>query len=271
MFRIVHFSDLHAAAPMRTFSGFFDKRIVGAANSRFARRKLHNPRFAELAVERILKEPPDVIVFSGDAASCGQPSEFELAYRILKPLADSGIPLIYTPGNHDLYVRNKLCRAACAAFTERITDGRMCLEGYPYAFTLGPLRFLVFNAARPTNPVLSCGFLGEAARAMIREEGARKQQPLVAVCHFPFRRIRKGVVNGMRHRLFGAKEAVHALNEGILDLALCGHIHLPYFDLDGSGRGETSCGSLTRYGAYSVIEFTGSAFVHRRVNLELPQ
>ena len=271
MFRIVHFSDLHAAAPMRTFSGFFDKRIVGAANSRFARRKIHNQCFADLAVKRILEDPPDVIVFSGDAASCGQPSEFNLAYQALKPLADSGIPLIYTPGNHDLYVRNRLCRAACREFTEKITNGLMRLDGYPYAFTLGPLRFLVFNGARPTNPVLSCGFLGEADRTMIREECARKQLPIVAVCHFPFRRIRRGLVNGMRHRLFGAKEAARALSEEKIDLALCGHIHVPFFDLDGNGRGETSCGSLTRYGAYSVIEFTGSAFVHRRVNLELPQ
>ncbi len=270
MFRIVHFSDLHAAAPMRTLSGFFDKRIVGAANSRFARRKLHDPRFMDLAVERILAEPPDVIVFSGDAASCGQPSEFDLAYRALKPLTDSGIPLIYTPGNHDLYVKNKLCRAACREFTEKITNGRMGLEGYPYAFTLGPLRFLVFNGARPTNPVLSCGFLGEAARKMLREECERKQMPIVAICHFPFRRIRRGFVNGMRHRLFGAKEAAQAISKGEIDLALCGHIHVPYFDLDGNGRGETSCGSLTRYGAYSVIEFSNNAFVHRRVNLDLP-
>ena len=120
---------------------------------------------------------------------------------------------IYTPGNHDLYVRNRLCRAACREFTEKITNGLMRLDGYPYAFTLGPLRFLVFNGARPTNPVLSCGFLGEAARTMIREECARKQLPIVAVCHFPFRRIRRGLVNGMRHRLFGAKEAARALSE----------------------------------------------------------
>ena len=255
---------------MRTLSGFFDKRIVGAANSRFARRKLHDPRFMDLAVERILAEPPDVIVFSGDAASCGQPSEFDLAYWALKPLTDSGIPLIYTPGNHDLYVKNKLCRAACREFTEKITNGRMGLEGYPYAFTLGPLRFLVFNGARPTNPVLSCGFLGDAARKMLREECERKQMPIVAICHFPFRRIRRGFVNGMRHRLFGAKEAAQAISKGKIDLALCGHIHVPFFDLDGNGRGETSCGPLTRYGAYSVIEFSNNAFVHRRVNLDLP-
>ena len=270
MFRIVHFSDLHAAAPMRTLSGFFDKRIIGAANSRFARRKVHDPRFITLAVRRILEDPPDVIVFSGDAASCGQPSEFDLAYQALKPLVDSGIPLIYTPGNHDLYVKNRLCRAACAQFTESVTGGRMRLDAYPCAMTLGPLHFLVFNGARPTNPVLSCGFLGEPARRMIQTECAEKRLPIVAVCHFPFCRIRRGLVNGMRHRLFGAKEAAHAIREKQIDLALCGHIHVPFFDLDGSGRGETSCGSLTRYGAYSLIEYSGGAFVHRRVKLELP-
>lgn len=268
MFRIAHFSDIHEAAPMRALSGFFDKRIIGAANSRLARRKIHDPVFTKKAVERILEDRPDVIVFSGDAASCGQPSEFEQAYQALKPLAESGIPLIYTPGNHDLYVKNRFCRAACAEFTEKVTAGRMRLDGFPYAFTIGPLRFLVFNGARPTNPVLSCGFLGEAARGMIHEECARKTAPIVAVCHFPFRRIRKGLVNGLRHQLFGAKEAASAINAGKIDLALCGHIHVPFFDLDGSGRGETSCGSLTRFGAYSMIEFSNNAFIHHRVMLE---
>ncbi len=266
-FRIVHFSDIHEALPMLTLSGFFDKRIVGAANSMLARRKLHKRDYIHLAVEHILADKPDLIVFSGDAVTCGQPSEFHQALSDLKPLMDSGIPLIYTPGNHDAYVNNGVCKRAYYDFIEQITSGLLSIEKFPAAFDFGPLRFLVFNAARPTNPILSCGFLDKSSRELIRVECANKTKPLIAICHFPFRRIRKGLVNGLRHRLFGTGNAVNLLNNGNLDLVLCGHIHAPYFDLTSTGRGETSCGSLTRCGAYSVIEYSDDLFHHSRVNL----
>ena len=266
-FRIVHFSDIHEALPMRMPGGFFDKRIVGAMNSILSRRKLHRREYIRLAVERILADALDLIVFSGDAVTCGQPSEFRLALADLKPLTDSGIPLIFSPGNHDAYVRSRTCREAYHAFIGEVTNGLQSPGSYPYARNFGPLRFLVFNAARPTNPVLSCGFLDETARNLIRSECSEKTSPLVAVCHFPFRRIRKGLVNGFRHRLFGAGEAAALLNAGRLDLVLCGHIHAPYFDLDATGRGETSCGSLTRHGAYSVIEYADGVFHHSRTVL----
>ena len=167
-FRIVHFSDIHEARPMRTAGGFLDKRIVGAVNSFFRRRKCFLRANIAPAVERILADPPDAVVFSGDAATCGQPSEFRQALDDLKPLTESGIPLLFSPGNHDAYVRDRACRNALRDFVEELTNGRQTLDGYPSVFDPGPLRFLVFNAARPTNPLLSCGFLDEASQELIR-------------------------------------------------------------------------------------------------------
>lgn len=168
-FRMVHFSDLHEALPMRDVSGFLDKRIVGAVNSLLNRRKVHRRERIAPALERMLKENPDLIVFTGDAVTCGQPSEFELALKDLKVLTDSGIPLIFSPGNHDAYVRNRKCHAAYEEFVRRVTGGLLSLESFPKVLDFGPLRFLVFNAARPTNPVLSCGFLDRAtSRALWR-------------------------------------------------------------------------------------------------------
>ena len=118
-FRMVHFSDLHEALPMRDVSGFLDKRIVGAVNSLLNRRKVHRRERIAPALERMLKENPDLIVFTGDAVTCGQPSEFELALKDLKVLTDSGIPLIFSPGNHDAYVRNRKCHAAYEEFVRR--------------------------------------------------------------------------------------------------------------------------------------------------------
>lgn len=266
-FRIVHFSDIHLSAPLKGISGFFDKRIVGTVNARLVRKHLHDPEILFSAVRSMMERDPDLIVFSGDAVSCGQPLEFDLAEEGLQPLIESGIPILFSPGNHDLYVKNRKCREACERFIRILTNGTMSLDSYPVGFDIGPLRLLVFNAARPTNPVLSCGFFDERSQMLLREEISHKAKPLIMVCHFPVRRIRKGLVNGLRHRMFHTGEALDAVNSGKLDLVLCGHIHKPYFDLDSSGRGETSCGSLTRFRAYSVIDFDGKDFHHSRVEL----
>ncbi len=258
-FRIVHFSDLHEMLPMRTPSGFFDKRLIGFLNSKLFRGKKHHSRFVGQAVERILTDSPDVIAFTGDATTCGQPSEFERTLDLLRPLISSGIPLLYVPGNHDAYVKNKICAAAYRSFVERVTGGICSLESYPLAYETGPCRFLLFNASRPTNPVLSCGFFTKKSRDFLRMECEKKEKTLISLCHYPFERD-DFFLQRFRRGLYGIRKVRGELKQ--LDLALCGHVHKPFHHLDDSGRGESDSGSLTRYGIYSVFDFDGRVFHH---------
>ncbi len=259
-FRIAHFADLHLAAPLDGPGCVFDKRIVGFLNSRLSRGKKFNRSLVRPAAERILAARPDVIVFAGDASTCGQPVEFELALDMLSPLVNSGIPILFSPGNHDIYTESVPCRKALDEFLRKLTNGLLSLEKYPCAFTLGPLRFLCFNAAHPTAPWMSSGTFNAESQALLEKECAEKCAPLVAVCHFPVRKIRPGLVEGFRHKMFGAEHAAELLTEKKLDLVLCGHIHRAYRETTPDGRGETSCGSLTRFGSFQTVDYADGRF-----------
>ena len=101
MLKIIHFSDIHISAPLSSGSALFDKRLIGYLNGAIFRRHAYKQERLEKAVPMILNEKPDVIVFTGDATTCSQPEEFEKALNLLQPLIKSGIPILYTPGNHD--------------------------------------------------------------------------------------------------------------------------------------------------------------------------
>ena len=108
MLKIAHFSDLHLAAPLGSFRGLTDKRLIGFLNGAVFRKHAYLPERIGTAVRMILEEHPDIIVFTGDAVTCSQPAEFELAKETLRPLKESGIPILYSPGNHDVYM--SICR-----------------------------------------------------------------------------------------------------------------------------------------------------------------
>ena len=84
----------------------------------------------------MLAEKPDAILFTGDATSCGQPGEFARVLPLFEPLLKSSIPFIYTPGNHDAYVKDRACREALRQFCLAMTRGQYEPADYPYAAEL---------------------------------------------------------------------------------------------------------------------------------------
>ena len=107
--KIIHFSDPHGGGGAEDWMAYFDKRWVGVFNYRFRRRFQHDLSKLEKAVAYILDIKPDLAVCTGDLTSSGQPGEFERVKKILAPLVESKIPLVYTPGNHDCYVKRPWC------------------------------------------------------------------------------------------------------------------------------------------------------------------
>ena len=63
-------------------------------------------------------------VCTGDLTSAGQPGEFAQVLKILEPLKNSDIPLIYTPGNHDCYVDQPKCVAAMQQAGAELSQGK---------------------------------------------------------------------------------------------------------------------------------------------------
>ena len=104
--RIAHLTDLHITKLPPSLAGLLDRRVSGSINLRFLGRGERYRDAAErghFAVQQIIAEAPDAVVFGGDATSLSEPEEFAIAAEVLSPLLSMGIPCIALAGNHDRY------------------------------------------------------------------------------------------------------------------------------------------------------------------------
>ena len=258
--KFVLFSDTHEHA---VFSprALLDKRFFGLMNSTFCRHGAYRMERIAAAVRTILDSlRPDLVIFTGDAVSTSDPREFDAALKQLRPLIDSGIPILYSPGNHDRYVRDRACCEAFERFRAELT--KHCPMTLPGLYETSDLRFAVIDCARPFNPVLSCGEMPpETADFLERAAAKDDPRPLVCVGHFPLHG--NDGLKSFRHRLIGGKRAEALLNAGKIALSLAGHIHVPFQRLDSRGYGEIVAGSLTKHDILREITFDGGVFMVR--------
>lgn len=250
--RIILFSDIHEEAVFSA-GAWKDKRILGWLNSRLMRGKTFDRSRTDRAVQYILENKPDIVVFPGDAVSTGAPEEFDTAWRRLRPLAESGIPLIFTPGNHDIYTRDRTCRTAMEDFFRKMNGGRT-YDPEPYLIEVKGLRFAAIHCAKPVPWVMSSGRMTPSTTAFLRRVAEEPSSaPLVCAGHFPI--LIDHPLRESRRRVFGAGEAAAMIRSGKIALSLCGHMHLGYEKVDNRGYGEICAGSLTRYGSLVVITY----------------
>ena len=266
--KIIHFSDPHGGGAAEDWMAYFDKRWVGVFNYRFRRRFRHDLSRLQNAVNYILEVKPDVAICTGDLTSAGQPGEFARVIEILKPLRNSNIPLLYTPGNHDCYVRRPWCVKAVKDAVKYLSCGRYSFDDMPCKFQIGEAEFIIVNTSAPSNLLCSWGFLKPQSREFIVEAcESDPETPKILVTHYPMYETHP--ILRMRHRLFGQKEIVKLLDARKLDLVLCGHVHKPSLTIDEQGRGECISGSVTRNGSMMEIEYekTARKFTFRTVEL----
>jgi len=253
--KIVHFSDPHAGGSAEDWMAYIDKRWVGVFNYRYRRRFRHDLAKLSRAVEYILDTRPDVAVCTGDLTSTGQPGEFEKVRPILAPLRDSGIPLLYMPGNHDCYVRRPKCVAAVREMTEYLSCGDYRFTDLPVVRRYAGAEFLLLNTSRPSNLLCSWGFVSKADSAWVEGVcGEPKTMPRILLSHYPM--FEKHPILRMRHRLFGQGKIRELMKTRAIDLSLCGHVHKPYLKVDEQGRGECCAGSVTRNGSMMEIDWS---------------
>ena len=258
--KFVLFSDIHEHAVFSA-RALLDKRLFGLVNSSFWRHGSYRMERIGAAVRTILDSlRPDLAIFAGDAVSTSDPREFESALNRLRPLIDSGLPILYSPGNHDRYVRDRACREAFEHFRAELTKN--CPMTLPELFETPELRFAVINCARPFNPVLSCGEMTPETTAFLENEAAKDDpRPLVCVGHFPLHG--NDSISSFRHRLIGGERAEALLNEGKIALSVAGHVHVPSQRLDARGYGEIVAGSLTKKDILREIAFSDGVFTVR--------
>lgn len=264
--KIAHFSDPHLGAPVDDWTALFDKRWVGLFNYKFRRSYQHDPKYLEDAVDFTVNNKFDVAVCTGDLTNTGQPNEFETVKAILSKLVDSGIPVIYTPGNHDCYVKRKHCVKAVNEMFKYVNQCDYEIDDLPVVRHINGIDFIVFNNSRPTNLIFSGAVMrrkdSEWIENFCKQE---KKYPRILVNHYPI--IEEHPVLRARHRLFGQKKIAELLKSGVIDLSICGHRHFYYTDCDSTGRGELCSGSVTKNGLMSEIEFKDNVFTFNKIFL----
>lgn len=252
--RILHFSDPHAGGAAEDFLAYFDKRWVGVFNFAFRRRFQHDLSLLKDAVDYILGANADMVVCTGDLTSTGQPGEFEATLKIIKAIGEAGIPLIYVPGNHDYYVYRNKCVTAMRGALEYLNAGRFTFESLPCCFDFGDCRFIVVNESFPSNLISSGGYLRREDSLFVERECEKpKDRPRIIIGHYPLHEDKP--LRRIRHRLWGQRNVLQLLEDGKIDLSLCGHVHIPQACLDSRGRGEIIAGSVTRNRCLAKIEY----------------
>ncbi len=253
--KIVHFSDLHAGGFLENYSAFFDKRILGAFNYNIARRHKYNLKILPKLVDNILKEKPDVIICTGDLTSTSQPNEFKQIINVFKPLIDSNIPIIYTPGNHDAYVKNKKCENALIESFNILNEKiNITYDSLPIAVQIKDLSFIIVNEAIPVNWWSSRGRISNKAINSINDIcDENKGVDKVLVGHYPLF-LKQNLFN-FRRRLVNGNKLKQFIDNNKIMLSLCGHIHTPYIINENNNYKEVCSGSVTMNNSYYIIKY----------------
>lgn len=266
--KIAHFSDPHAGMDCPDLSAWFDKRWVGLFNYRFRRCFQHDLESLKKAVDYILANDFDLAICTGDLTTTGQAHEFELVKRYLKPLRDSNIPILYTPGNHDCYVKNPVCVKAVNEMVDYLSNGEYQFKDMPFVKSYDGVDFIVLNCSYPSNLLCSWGFVKKEDSKFIEDYCAQpKANPRVLVNHYPI--IEDHPILRLRHSLLGQKQIKKLLESHEIDLSLCGHVHKNYSKCDEHGRGEYCSGSVTKNGVFSEIIYDDVTkdFTFKNINL----
>jgi 3',5'-cyclic AMP phosphodiesterase CpdA len=252
--KIIHFSDVHAGGKAEDWMAYFDKRWVGVFNYRFRRQFQHDLSYLQLAVEFILKEKPDVAVFTGDLTSAGQPGEFARTVELLEPLRQAAIPLLLLPGNHDYYVKRPNCVKAMKETINYLSNGLVDFDAMPLKIHINGIDFFLINESWPSNLLCSWGFLKrDSSDFMLKECSKEKKYPRILLGHYPL--LDEHPISRIRHRLFGQQRVLNLLKTKALDISLCGHVHWPSAKLDETGRGEICAGSITKNNCLSLLNY----------------
>jgi 3',5'-cyclic AMP phosphodiesterase CpdA len=176
------------------------------------------------ALEELRREPPDVIMITGDVTCVGAAHEFDRAASWIRALPE---PVVSTPGNHDTpYVGpGEIIERLAAPF--RRWERRF---GPPDSAWRGPqMAIASINTARGAQLRLnwSKGAISQRqAEEAVRVLADRPASSLAIVaCHHPLVEMIGGP---MTARVRGGEAAARRFCEAKVDLILTGHIHAPF-------------------------------------------
>jgi 3',5'-cyclic AMP phosphodiesterase CpdA len=222
--KIIHFGDFHVWRRKIVWRELYHpKRWLGPLNLELKRAKRFPPAYRKAALDEILRQEPDVAVFTGDFSSFSLSEEFEEAAVLFAPLREAlGDRLFALPGNHDCYTTN--------AVRQRLLERHL-----PWVHTRPLSRMdlseqLTLLGVHHSIPYLvrSNGQVNPESLTRLRSEFASaktENRTVILAGHFPYTSPPE-FPEAADHRLLGEKPFIDLIRESKPALYLHGHQHI---------------------------------------------
>ncbi len=222
--RIAHISDLHVARSPRR-GEYSPKRLLGHINHRLFRSRLYRERIVEDALAVLMRNPPDLVLLTGDITQHGLDSEFDAAERLLSPVVGGGVPILAVSGNHDLY--GGADRSRLERFLDAIRPG-LRPDG-PGLYRFDGVELLLLSQGVPTPVFCSYGRQNPDELRRAREAwSAPAGGAMRLVCgHYPVLDPHGGRLPYFRGLRDAAKVLAFCAEHRVSGY-FCGHNHMRY-------------------------------------------
>lgn len=235
--RVVHLTDLHISAPLRT-SQLLGKRALGAANLVLrGRDRQFGGASRDALVDDVLGQRPDLVVLTGDLTALATEAEFAAARDALTPLL-SAHPVAMVAGNHDRYTRGSararrmeshfgpwteggLWDAQARAWTGETDDRAPGLA----RFSVDRIDLWMLDTARPSAVSRGRVTAGQIERLGRELAGPIEERVRVLGLHYPLLGPDGRPYRHPTHGLRGVEALIGLLREQPVDLVLHGHVH----------------------------------------------
>jgi 3',5'-cyclic AMP phosphodiesterase CpdA len=262
--RLAHFSDIHlTAAPLRwRGADWLGKRVTGWLNLAVlgrARRFARADEIVRALMAELRGDPPDRVVFSGDATALGFEAECRRAAQLLGLADGDALPGLAVPGNHDYYIARDIRAGHFERFFAPWLSGeRVDGAAYPFAQRVGPLWLVGVNSSVANRlPFDASGRTGadqldRLERLFARLGPGRR----ILVTHYPVCGS-SGADERRAHRLRDLERLVDVAARGGVCLWLHGHCHGSYYHAcPGQAPFPVICaGSATERGRWSYERY----------------
>jgi 3',5'-cyclic AMP phosphodiesterase CpdA len=219
----------------------------------------HSEEVLNVLTAELRENPPDRIIFSGDATGLGFERELIRAVHLLGVNESNGPQGLAVPGNHDYYTPGVACSGIFEKYFAPWQKGAR-LEGatYPFAQQVGPVWLIAVNSSTGNRWFWDAtGQVDDAQLERLRRFLKELSPgPRILVTHYPIARP-GGEPERPDHCLRNLAELVSVAREGGICLWLHGHQHVPYVlrDLAVVPIPTICAGSLTQTGKWSYYEY----------------
>lgn len=220
--RFVHVSDIHLLdlRGVRPWH-YLNKRITGRVNLAIKRRRQHDERIFDHAVETGVALGAERLVVTGDLTNLSLPSEFAHAKARLTAI---GLPVTVIPGNHDAYIARVVDDNLFDRYFAEFMTGERDGGEFPFVQHFGDVALIGISTGVPSLPMFATGSVGpgqlQRLDAVLARLGEQDVARIVLIHHPPVKGVAK-----RRHDLLDLAAFGEVIARRGAELILHGHEH----------------------------------------------